>query len=243
MQVWPVLDLLGGVVVRGVAGRRETYRPIQSRLCDSADPLEIAEALRRSFGLNHLYVADLDGIVHGQGHLDVWRKLVEAGFELMLDAGTSSLARVESVLRSGARRAIVGLESCPSPVELSAIVRDVGTERVVFSLDLKEGRPLANVSWPHLPSDIAEAALAAGVRAVIVLDLSGVGTGHGVRTLELCREFVSRHPGVEWVTGGGVNGPQDLAALAEAGVNGALVASALHDGRILAGELAKHGRE
>ena len=39
MQVLPVIDLLQGVVVRGVAGRRETYRPIESQICASPAPL------------------------------------------------------------------------------------------------------------------------------------------------------------------------------------------------------------
>jgi phosphoribosylformimino-5-aminoimidazole carboxamide ribotide isomerase len=232
MRVWPVLDLLRGVVVRGVAGRRETYRPIQSRLCDSAAPLAIAQALRDHFGLDRLYVADLDGIVHGRGNDGIWRDLSDAGFELMVDAGSANVVGAEHVLRTGARRAIVGLESCPAPADLREILRGVGADRVVFSLDLKDGRPLATENWPRTSSEIAEEALAAGVQAVIVLDLAAVGTGRGVPTLDLCRDLVSRYPGVEWITGGGVNALEDLDTLAGSGVSGALVASALHDGRI-----------
>ncbi|MFM8221178.1 MAG: nickel transporter, partial [Planctomycetaceae bacterium] len=47
MQVIPVLDLLGGVVVRGVAGQRDSYRPIVSQLVDGAEPLAVARALSR----------------------------------------------------------------------------------------------------------------------------------------------------------------------------------------------------
>ncbi len=241
MQVWPVLDLMGGVVVRGVAGRRETYRPIQSHLCDSSDPLAVAKALRGQFGLDRLYVADLDGILDGCGNNDIWRQLADAGFELMIDAGTATVVGAESVLRTGARRVIVGLESCPAPTGLREIVCGAGADRVVFSLDLKEGRPLMTDNWPGRPSDIAEEALAAGVQAVIVLDLAAVGTGRGVPTLDLCRALVSQHPEIEWITGGGVNSPEDLDTLAASGMSGALVASALHDGRIPPETLAKSG--
>jgi phosphoribosylformimino-5-aminoimidazole carboxamide ribotide isomerase len=237
MTIWPVLDLMGGVVVRGVAGRRETYRPIESRLCSTAEPLAIATALRDTFDFDHLYVADLDGILHGRGNHDLWRRLVDAGFDLMIDAGTASLSAVNGVLQTGARRAIVGLESCPSPADLRAIIRDAGPDQVVFSLDLKEGQPLATERWPLHAGEIADEALAAGVQALIVLDLSAVGTGRGVPTLDLCRQFVSRWPGVEWITGGGVQSAADLVALARIGVNGALVASALHDGRIPGAEI------
>ena len=40
------------------------------------------------------------------------------------------------------------------------------------------------------------------------------------------------------IAGGGVRGPGDLARLAEAGCDGALVASALHDGRLTALDVA-----
>ena len=38
MQIIPVLDLKGGLVVRGIAGRRELYKPVVSALCSTADP-------------------------------------------------------------------------------------------------------------------------------------------------------------------------------------------------------------
>ena len=38
MRIIPVLDVLGGCVVRGVGGRRDEYRPIVSKLCNSREP-------------------------------------------------------------------------------------------------------------------------------------------------------------------------------------------------------------
>ena len=58
-----VIDLMGGVAVRAVGGRRDEYRPVVGRLCDSPDPLEIANAYRESYGIDTLYVADLDAIL------------------------------------------------------------------------------------------------------------------------------------------------------------------------------------
>ena len=71
-----------------------------------------------------------------------------------------------------------------------------------------------------------------GLRRIIVLDLAQVGTGQGVSTLALSRQIAASVPDVEIVTGGGVSDVTDLVALAEAGVDVALVSSALHDGRI-----------
>ena len=67
---------------------------------------------------------------------------------------------------------------------------------------------------------------------MIVLDLAAVGVGGGVATVELCRQIGSRYPGVELITGGGIRNIDDLRQLRAAGIHGALVASALHNGSI-----------
>src|SRR5205085_9347687 len=58
----PVIDLMQGEVVHGIAGRREEYRPIVSILAESTKPLAVARAFREEFGFNELYLADLDAI-------------------------------------------------------------------------------------------------------------------------------------------------------------------------------------
>ena len=65
-----------------------------------------------------------------------------------------------------------------------------------------------------------------------VVDLAGVGVGQGVPTLDLCRRLRAAYPKLELISGGGVRGVDDLKALRDAGCDAALVASALHDGRL-----------
>ena len=69
----PVIDILNGVVVRGVAGKRSEYKPIVSRLTDRTDVLGVAEAFRQHFHVSRLYVADLDAILGGSPNLDAYR--------------------------------------------------------------------------------------------------------------------------------------------------------------------------
>jgi phosphoribosylformimino-5-aminoimidazole carboxamide ribotide isomerase len=70
------------------------------------------------------------------------------------------------------------------------------------------------------------------VRRLIVLDLAQVGTGTGTGTEELCRRLGEMYPDVEIIAGGGVRDEKDLDRLAQCGVKAALVASALHDGKV-----------
>jgi uncharacterized protein related to proFAR isomerase len=61
-RVIPVIDILHGQVVHGIAGNRSSYQPIQSRLTASTHPLDVAKAFHEVFGFTKLYVADLDAI-------------------------------------------------------------------------------------------------------------------------------------------------------------------------------------
>ncbi len=234
MFVLPVLDLLDGVVVRGVAGRRETYRPVESRICSSADPLAVAESFRDRFGLERIYVADLDAILHQRPNFDTYRRLAAAGFVTLVDSGIRDLASGQLVLQAGAESVIAGLESTPSPDFLGELVQSCGAERVVFSLDLQAGQPLTGgVCWrDRSVLKIGELALDQGIRRLIVLDLAQVGIGNGLSTLDLCAQFRARAPHVELITGGGVRDAGDLKLLAKAHINGVLIASALHNGML-----------
>jgi uncharacterized protein related to proFAR isomerase len=84
---------------------------------------------------------------------------------------------------------------------------------------------------------VAMRAADAGAGAVIVIDLARVGTGTGL-DLALIDRVREATPGLTLVAGGGVRGPEDLARLADSGCDGALVATALHDGRLSAADVA-----
>lgn len=234
MNIIPVLDLQHGVVVRGVAGQREAYRPLQSRWTDSCEPGRVADAIREHFGLETFYVADLDAIEQRGDHLSHCRKLADAGFRIMLDSGIRVADDATAVLEADVARVIVGLESIRGPQVLQELINRHGPERITFSLDLQRGRPLGDLSaWPGpTPAHIAAAAVERGISHMIVLDLTRVGTERGLSTLPLCRHLLETHAGLTLVTGGGVKTLADLRSLQAAGVAGALVATALHNGTL-----------
>src|SRR5205809_499111 len=87
MRIFPVLDLMHGQVVRGIAGRRSEYRPLQSSLTDSAHPQAVARAIRVHFRLSDLYLADLDAIAGQPPAIDIFTALQAEGFTLLIDAG------------------------------------------------------------------------------------------------------------------------------------------------------------
>lgn len=237
MKILPVLDLRGGVVVRGVAGRREEYRPIVSRWCADPSPGSVARGLREAFGFDECYVADLDAIAGGEPSRSAYDAIDRAGYSQWIDAGRACFTNLTEPLYVGIRttqfaRPIAGLECLES--EADCFVARMVDRRVVFSLDVMLGRPITVVpEWIDFSAEeIADHVVTLGIRTVIVLDLAGVGMGQGVPTLDLCRRLRAKYPKLELVSGGGVRGLDDLKALRDAGCDAALVSSALHDGRL-----------
>ncbi len=250
MRIIPVIDLLGGVVVRGVAGNRESYRPIESRLACDVSPEDVARAIHERFRLDTFYVADLDAIAGAEPAWDIYWGLAPSAASLWIDAGLADSARAHRLAGfvatfGGESRVICGLESLPDAGSLAEFIAIVGAERLVFSLDLKQGRPLSTISaWREAGAEeIAAEALEAGVRRMIVLDLAQVGVYGGAGALRLCETIRGLDPGLELITGGGVRSLADIQTLANVGCDAVLVASALHDGRITPGDLARFARK
>ena len=240
MLVIPVLDLKGARAVHARCGERHRYEPVCSRLLPvgAGDAEALARAYRDALGLDGVYVADLDAISGGEPQHRVIRSIAAGGGHLLIDAGITTPDRARQLIEEGVAAVVVGLETLTSFEALSGIVRAVGPERVIFSLDVRDGEPIVRAGTPHSGSPIAivRRALAAGVESVIVVDLARVGTGEGV-DLRLVRCLRRESQATELLVGGGVRGREDLERLAEIGCDGALVASALHSGRLGAADL------
>jgi len=246
VNIIPVIDIKNGIAVRGVAGERNAYRPVQSRWTNSHDVIDVAEAIRDHFGLNAFYLADLDAILADAPNAPLFEALSGRGFSLAVDAGLRDVRRAEELLAAGVQSVIAGLETLPGQRFLGHLTQETGPDRVIFSLDLHGGQPVLSeecirqAATGHAtasPLDWAAFAIDAGVRRMIVLDLAAVGVGDGPATLPLCRKLRDRFPHIELSTGGGVRSADDLRELQQAGVDGVLIASALHNGAIMPGDV------
>jgi phosphoribosylformimino-5-aminoimidazole carboxamide ribotide isomerase len=237
VRIIPVIDVMGGVVVRAVGGRREEYRPIRSRLTDSTDPVQVAEALLRVTGSRELYVADLDAITGGRRNPNLYAALHALGCNVWLDAGyrvEEDYAGLEEFMRLSA---VFGSESGATPSVVRRFVERFGADRGVISIDLAPGTTIGNLwSLGHLPETnwprLAGGVLDMGARRVIVLDLWRVGTNRGVSTGEIAGLMKRSQPSLEVITGGGVRDWDDVKRLEDAGADAVLVASSLHDGTL-----------
>ena len=253
MRIAGVIDLLGGRAVHARAGDRQRYAPVASV---AGDATALADHYVKA-GVTDLYVADLNAILSRPRQDALIRSIAGVGAPLWLDAGSSSVETAQECLALGASRVIVGLETLTSFDALRAICDAVGGNRVAFSLDLRDAQPLATMTIAPSPdaravstvrrSDLHVTALArqaadAGAGAVIVLDLARVGSRSGL-DMELVRLIREMLPGVMLLAGGGIRDADDLARLAGIGCDGALVATAVHDGRLGAADLGRFAAE
>jgi HisA/HisF family protein len=224
--------------VHGTGGDRGRYAPVKSAITPSlGDPLALAQAYVSVLGTSEMYVADLDAIEGGVAQYGIHHRLSRIT-RSWIDAGLRSEQDACALLDAGADRVVVGLETLPGFELLHAIVQRFGADRVAFSLDLRDGIPLASseVLRAMAPRELARRAVDAGVDTVIVLDLERVGGAVGVDDA-LMRNMRTALPGVDLIAGGGVRHRADIDRLAAAGANGALVATAVHRGVIGRGEL------
>jgi phosphoribosylformimino-5-aminoimidazole carboxamide ribotide isomerase len=232
--------------VHARAGQRHRYAPVQSvagEAIEAGDARALASIYRDRFGLGELYVADLDAI-EGRAPQDQLVSSLTAFGALWLDAGVASAHQARHALALGAAHIIVGLETLSSWDALDEICATLGGGRIAFSLDLRDGEPLGDerVTCGRSAYAVAARAADAGVASIIVIDLARVGTGDGI-DVRLVAGIHEAAPHTTLLAGGGVRGIDDLTRLADAGCDGALVATALHDGRIGAGELAAACRQ
>jgi phosphoribosylformimino-5-aminoimidazole carboxamide ribotide isomerase len=245
VRIIGVIDLLGGRAVHARAGARDQYVPVQHAAgwpIDAGNARTLAEVYTDVLGIPEIYVADLDAILNRRPQEEVTRGLTSLNARLWLDAGVRSVDDARRAIDLGASRVIVGLETLPSFDVLANICAEIGNDRVAFSLDLRDGQPiLANgthADRARSSEEIVSLAVATGVSTVIVIDLARVGTGRGI-DVDLLIRIHAAIPESTLVAGGGVRGWNDLVQMAKAGCSAALVATALHDGRISAAQVSE----
>ena len=228
MKIVPVIDLKGGVVVHARRGRRDEYAPLRSPLVDGCEPVAVARALCAICRTSTLYVADLDAL-GGAPADEATLAAVAAEWEPWVDAGATTSERAAALHRAGVARNVVGTES----LEPGTPVKPSATPPLVLSVDLRDGRLIS--ADPELanraPADAAPLARSLHVDELLVIDLARVGSGSGP-PLDAVAQLAQALPGVAIYAGGGVRDDDDLRALESVGAAGALVATALHEGRI-----------
>ncbi len=226
MQIIPVADIKNGQVVQAIKGDRSHYKPIQSNLCSSSAPSEVINALLRSTQANIIYLADLDAIENSEQASEnnfltiekLARQYPDQTF--WVDAGFDSQNKLNSWTRIPNLRPVIGTES---HTEISSLLQVLNPDSIL-SLDFKNDQlvgpkeTLDRVeNWPD---------------DVIIMSLNSVGS-HSGPDLNLITEIQTLNPDTRFYAAGGIRDRSDLDLLIPLGVEGVLIATALHNQNFL----------
>lgn len=229
MDVVPVIDVRHGVAVAAARGDRAAYKPLATPLAEGSDPVSVARGYARLFTFPILYIADLDGI-EGRGPSIALPGLLASalpGVELWIDDGARPHEAAQQIAASTVIKPVVGTESMDGAADVAAL-RSLPRDRHVLSLDFRGesfiGPGVVLDEPQHWPDTI------------IVMTLARVGGGEGP-DLDRVADIVARAGGRRVYAAGGVRDRADIEALHRAGAAGVLVATALHAGKVKAGDL------
>ncbi|HMO84533.1 MAG TPA: 1-(5-phosphoribosyl)-5-[(5-phosphoribosylamino)methylideneamino]imidazole-4-carboxamide isomerase [Lacipirellulaceae bacterium] len=227
MQIWPAIDLLGGKCVRLQQGdyARETVY--------SDDPAGVARQFRAA-GARHLHVVDLDGARAGRPvNLDAVRAILDAAdLECEFGGGVRDEATIEALLELGLARLVVGTAALKRP-DWFLDVCAAFPQRLVLGVDARNGL-VATDGWLETSRvaavDLVQQFAGAPVAAIIYTDIAtdGMLAGPNVPAMQDMQAAVA----VPVIASGGVTTADDVAALAAAGLAGAIVGRALYDGTL-----------
>lgn len=226
-----VMDLLDGVVVHAKRGEREKYVPIHrfSSIVTSSDPACVIETIKPK----EVYIADLNRLMSTGNNRPILKDLRTRNRDLriMLDYGVNGMEDLkEAVDAEMADKFVLGTETISIELLEEASKSDIITD-ICISLDLFNNEVLTSDTRMKIdPLQLIKELNKFPVRDVIVLELNKVGTKSGIDFEFLARAVeLSEH---DILCGGGVRNCEDVDKMAEIGVKGALVATAVHDGGI-----------
>ncbi|KZX16468.1 phosphoribosyl isomerase A [Methanobrevibacter cuticularis] len=226
VEIIPVMDLMGGIAVSGKSGNRKQYTSLGSVFSRDSNPLEIANSLK-IIGAKELYLADLDSIEKIGHNLDQV-KMINTVIPVMLDCGIKNFDSFNFYLNF-AYKLIIATETLESLEELHKIFNVFPKERIVISVDIKDGELYSKSKDFNLNLDEFKDELdLISPNEIILLDISRVGTGKGINE-ELINKFRKFENNL--ILGGGIT-KEDLPKLDDLGIKKVLIGSAIHNGEI-----------
>ena len=235
IRVIPVIDIRRGIAVHARRGARTAYRPLRSALLNGNDPRALLRAYCTSLQSTSVYVADLDALMGLGDNLAVIAEMAAAQphLELLVDSGVRRVDDARRLLQAGANKVIIASEVLPDLTAASRLLAQVGSEKAIFSIDLRNrtaiwGPDSIESADPHR---LAALLMPLGFREAILLEMERIGTGRGADAAFLA-DVATAAPGMKFIVGGGIRTRDDLLRLQRAGFCGVLVATALHDGTI-----------
>ena len=227
MKIFPAIDLYEGKAVRLLKGN---YNDLTVY---SENPIEIAKDFEKQ-GATELHTVDLEGARDGgTPNIDIIKSFVEnTSLNVEVGGGIRSMDTVKAYLDAGVKRVILGTAAVTDEEFLKEAVKLYG-EKIAVGADIKDGK-VAIKGWVEKSEygtfEFFEKLQKIGVSTVICTDISKDGAMQGTNR-ELYKELSEKFS-VNIIASGGVSTLDDVKALSEMNLYGAIIGKAYYTGAI-----------
>ncbi len=227
MLIFPAIDLYGGSAVRLFKG------DYNQMTVYSTDPLAVAKDFEAK-GATYIHMVDLEGAKDGTTpNLSVVSAIAQnTSLRVEIGGGIRSMETVDKYISAGVYRVILGTAAINDRPFLEAALEKYG-EKIAVGADVKDGfvaikgwLETSSVSCEEFFSDMEKL----GVRTVICTDISKDGAMRG--TNRALYKTLSERFSVDIVASGGVSSMEDIKALRDMQLYGAIVGKAYYVGAI-----------
>lgn len=223
MRIFPAIDLIDGKAVRLYKG------DYNQKTVYSDSPADVAVSFATA-GAKYLHLVDLDGAKSGvPENLDVIKEIVSASKLITeVGGGIRSADTIEKYLNIGVDRVILGTAALENQDLLKSLVAEYG-RHIVVGVDARDGF-VAVKGWLEVSNtncfDFMDTLEQIGVKNIICTDISKDGAMSGTNR-GLYKQMCERYS-MNITASGGVSSMDDVTALSQMGLYGAIIGKALY---------------
>ena len=235
MKLFPAIDLYKGCAVRLLKGDYDQMTVY------SDNPAEFAAQFEAK-GAENIHLVDLEGAKLGTTpNLETIRRIVsETNLYTELGGGIRSLQTIETYRNIGVDRLILGTAAITEPGFVEAAIREFGRDAIAVSVDIRGGLVAIN-GWTETTDvtcgEFCRKMESIGVKTIICTDISRDGAMKGTNR-QLYADLSGQFQ-LDIMASGGVSALDDVRALADMNLYGAILGKALYTGAIDLAEAAK----
>ncbi len=227
MIILPAIDLYEGKAVRLFKGNYAEMTVY------SEDPLSVAQDFKRQ-GATSIHLVDLEGAKNGTTpNFDIVCAIKQStGLICEIGGGIRSLDTVKKYIDNGIDRVILGTSAVKDRAFVTEAVEQYG-EKIAIGIDIKDNK-VAIKGWTEVSDldafDFCEDMQNIGVKTIICTDISRDGAMQG--TNRQLYKTLTDDLDIRIIASGGVSSIEDVVALRDLGVYGAIIGKAYYTGAV-----------
>ena len=227
MILLPAIDIIDGKAVRLYKGDYEQVTVYND------DPLEVAKDFERC-GATHIHIVDLEGAKNGDTpNIETVKRIVEnTNLSAEIGGGIRSMKVIEQYMSIGVDRVILGTAAVKNDGLLLDALVAYG-DKIVVGIDVKDGY-VAIKGWTENSTFTLDRFCRKmqnmNVKTIICTDISKDGAMKGTNR-ELYK-YLSEKYSMKVIASGGVSSIEDVKALRDMDIYGAIIGKAYYTGAI-----------